>query len=324
MPVVCPNEAKARADPEAWFRRQPPSLGKDVAFYPADHELTKRAEALRDEFLATAQAEIEQQHGGESAAAAHLRRRLAAGPPAVRVFSCSAEYVGGRCGPGSIVVSDSESSMSWTMAHEVAHYTLQHGSERNAVIRHARGLVQSELQAQPSAGDCPLWHLRPETAGGALQGEERLPLLMPGDPAFDLPTRQALASRKMCTELEAEQVALLLFARTGRNLCMYIAGKAAVCRAGLLLGAIIWPTDRLCRALDDAAQAAEACSPGSLTAITASDSGGGGRYLWPNEAKQLQNFARHLPAAMAVCEAHRPAPKAPWASWLCARLPGLC
>lgn len=111
-----------------------------------------------------------------------------------------------------------------------------------------------------------------------------------------------------------------MLCRTGRDPRQYIR-KHLLQSAGLPWCAASWPTNRLCAALHAAAAAAEARSPGSLTAITASDSGGasqttitadnsnnggGYRYLWPNHAKQLQNLAQHLPAAMAAYEAHSP------------------
>ncbi|KAL4420570.1 hypothetical protein ABPG75_010226 [Micractinium tetrahymenae] len=193
MPAVEPWELEARDDSDAWFQHQLPTLGQDAEFYPPDHPLTKNAEALRDEFLEAVQILVEEQEGPDSPAAQRLQQRLAAVRPPVCVFRSTKAYVSGRQGDGGIIVSDNMNKMEDTMAHEVAHFVFQHGSERAAVIR----------------------------------------------------------------------------------------------------------------ALQHAAEAAEASNPGSLTAITASDSGGGGRYLWPNAAKQLQNFARHLPAAMTVYEALR-------------------
>ncbi|KAL4420568.1 hypothetical protein ABPG75_010224 [Micractinium tetrahymenae] len=337
------EEEEARADSNAWFRSRLATIGPGAAFYSDDHSLTKRAEALRDEFLAAAQTAVEQRHGPSSRAAQRLRKRLAAGPPAVRVFSCSDASIGGFCGAGGIAVSNSEGTMARTMAHEVAHFILQHNSEAAAIVRegawiellavlggHAAAptLPRGRLPALPVAstaagrtGDSPRWRLLLENADTALQGDEQLPLLRPGHHDLVKPTRQALASLAVHAELEADQLGMLLFASTGRDPRWYVMSRYAVHNAGLPESAVRWSTDRLCAALEAAAQKAEARSPGSLTAITAADSDFEGVGIWPNEAKQLQNFARHLPAAMAVYEAQQSPREASWSSWLRAWLP---
>lgn len=226
------------------FASLPPAHA-GATLYPANHPLTKRAEAARDEFLAAAQAQIEQQQGADSPAAVRFKKQLAKGPPPVRVFGSEAAYVGGLCGAGGLIVSDRVDQMTDTMAHEAAHFILQHGSEPEAVIQYARSRARNQGCAVWGTGAAtaallcqrarsarlagallgsvngwalwrswsgPSWDVRPETNNEPLRDDEELPLLLPGDPEFNLPTRQALASRTMCIELEAERVALLMFA----------------------------------------------------------------------------------------------------------------
>lgn len=152
------------------------------------------------------------------------------------VFSCKGTHVAGLSGDGGTLVSDSTQSMECAIAREVAHVVQQHSREPAAfaqrlAINEVAALMYAAIAVRPlwrrglqlpavlvgaaavwRAATGPLAHPAPESAGAPLQGDMQLPLLLPGDPGFYLATPEALASRAICMQLEADQVALHLLA----------------------------------------------------------------------------------------------------------------
>ncbi|GAB4813635.1 hypothetical protein N2152v2_000681 [Parachlorella kessleri] len=170
-------------------------------YYPADHPLTLKAQAICQQLLPAAILMLEEHHGQDSPIMARVRAHFAGWQPVIRVYHAEGDSPSGFASPGYIAIRDTLNVP--VIAHELGHTICRHvteTAESSAVLRY------TWIPWSLSAFIGYLVTMRPADSVSTFA--------VPGEVGYD---SVKSPSRDIDQELEAERMAMFIMARAGYN-----------------------------------------------------------------------------------------------------------